>query len=195
MTRYQRVTSATDYDSVGFAKGWRFDGVDDGMYSPANFGWASSKVSITAAIRKLSDAATAMVLEFGPTSTSDGTFYLTAPLNAGVANVGTGSRGTSAAFVAVFAIPAPAGLFLTMTGDIAAPSIALRVNGVPLNASNTTQGTGTYGNYVMNVGRRNNASNPFNGVIHSLRGNGRVQSPDEQGWLEALGKLDMNNNL
>ncbi len=193
--RYQRIAAATDYDAMGFAKGWRFDGVDDSLYSPVSFSWASTKVSITAAIRKLSDAATAMVAEFGPISTSDGTFYLAAPLNAGVANVGTGSRGTSAAFVAVTGVPAPAGLILSMTGDIAAPSIALRVNGVPSNASSTTQGAGSYGNYVMNVGRRNNATNPFNGLIHSLRGNGRVQSPDELGWLEAQAKLDMNNNL
>jgi len=193
--RYQRIGAATDYDTLGFAKGWRFDGTDDSLYSPAAIAWGTNKVSITAAIRKQSDAATAMVLEFGPISTSDGTFYLAAPLNAGVANVGTGSRGTSAAFVAVTGVPAPAGLILSMTGDIAAPSIALRVNGVPSNASSTTQGAGSYGNYVMNMGRRNNSSNPFNGVIHSLRGNGRVQSPDELGWLEAQAKIDMNNNL
>jgi hypothetical protein len=52
------------------------------------------------------------------------------------------------------------------TSDIGAPSLALRFNGVQVAQDNGSQGTGNYVNAVTYIGRRNNASLPFNGKLY-----------------------------
>ena len=53
-------------------------------------------------------------------------------------------------------------------GDINADSLISRVNGVQTTSSSSDQGTGNYGNYPLYIGRRNNASLPFNGNLYSM---------------------------
>ena len=44
----------------------------------------------------------------------------------------------------------------------------MRANGAVAASNTGDQGTGNYGNYPLYIGRRNNASLPFNGNLYSL---------------------------
>ena len=60
-----------------------------------------------------------------------------------------------------------------MIGDIAQSTLATeivpRINGTVVQTGGVGgSGTGNYGNYPLYIGRRNNATLPFNGNIYSL---------------------------
>jgi hypothetical protein len=172
-TAYQRVTTAFDVTESGQRDcyGVRFDGTDDSYLTSGNVDFTSTnKVTVFAAIRKRSDVATAVLLELSPINTNDGTFTMAAPSLAGTNRYDFVSRGTS--FVQVVttssAFNAPITNIVTGIGDISAPLTALRVNGTQVASSSTTQGTGNYRSDVLYIGRRNNATNPFNGDIYAL---------------------------
>lgn len=196
-TRYQRVTSAADYDTVGFAKGWRFDGTDDGLYTPAVFDWtATDKVTVVGAVRKLSDASLATIAELGPaTASTNGSWLLCAPSGTNSTTFGMFARGTAYGGVSPAGFPAPYQGTVIATTDIAAARLTLAVDGGSGLSVPYALGAGNFASQVLYVGRRSNSTLPFPGVIFSLRGFGRLVSPDERGWLLSQAKLDMNNNL
>ena len=69
--------------------------------------------------------------------------------------------------------------------DISTPSLALRANGSQVATSTATQGTGNYGNYPLYIGRRNNASLPFNGRIYQMVVCGKALNSSELASTEA----------
>ncbi len=144
----------------------QFDGIDD-FLSTGNIDFTSTdKMTVVAGVRKLSDAAAGEVVD-NKTATN-GNFYLIAPQSASP-NYATGSKGTAlAAAYSPSSFPAPRSDVLTMTADIAAPAIDLRVSGSQVGASTATQGTSVYHNHPLFIGRRNGTAFPFNGHIYSL---------------------------
>jgi hypothetical protein len=96
-TRYQRITTATDYDTVGFPHGDKFDGVDDALATAAGGGattaffWCSS-----IAVGKIGAAQTL----FSDTGTNTG--YLVR-INAG--NQLELSAGDGAAYTTIATVP------------------------------------------------------------------------------------------
>jgi hypothetical protein len=54
---YQRVNTATDYDTAGFPHYLRFDGVDDFLQTSSINFTSTDKMTVFAGVRKLSDAA------------------------------------------------------------------------------------------------------------------------------------------
>ena len=174
---YQRVNTATDYDTTGFKPYLRFDGTDDWMQTNAIDFTGTDKMTVFAGVRKLSDAATGMVAELSASSGgANGSFNLTAPNTTGYGwrSVGTllsdaNSTGTSA----------PESAVLTGIGNIAADISQLRRNSLIVANSTADQGTGNYGNYPLYIGRRGGTSLPFNGRIYSLIIRG-AQSRDDQ---------------
>lgn len=197
LQRYQRIAAATDYDAIGFAKGWRFDGVDDGLYTPTVFDWSTTdKLTIVAALLKTSDVSLAAVAELGPAaSTTNGTWLLCAPSGGASPSFGMFARGTVYRGVSPVGYPAPSRAIVFATADIAGARLTLSADGGVGQANASDLGTGNFTSQVLYVGRRTNSTVPFTGVIHSLRGFGRLVSPDERGWLMSQAKLDMNNNL
>lgn len=144
-----------------------FDGTDDFLVTPT-ITPGTDKVQVFAGVRKLSDAATAMVAEFGPNaSTNDGSFWLAAPVGNGRDDFNFESRGTIRVPVTRLGFAAPISCVLGAAGDIALPRTTLRVNGDGVSNVNS-QGTGNYLAYPLYIGMRAGTSFPFNGRLYGL---------------------------
>jgi hypothetical protein len=146
-----------------------FDGIDDSLATAAINFTATDKMTVIAGVHKASDASIGMVVELSANgSANNGAFYMDAPNGAGPSLV-FASRGTSLATAIVSSgYAAPLTAVLTGIGDIANDIAKLRYNGSQIASVTTDQGTGAYGNHVMNIGRRNNASAPLHGRIYGL---------------------------
>jgi hypothetical protein len=171
-TAYQRVTTAFDVTEQGQRDcyGVRADGIDDFYQRAIDFS-GTDKVTVFAAVRKLSDAATAVFLELSPSaSTNNGGFALLAPSASGSERYTFNSRGTASAFAITSnsAFNAPVTNIVTCIGDIANDLCILRVDGTQVAAGASDQGTGNYRNDTLNLFRRNGATLPFNGNLYGL---------------------------
>lgn len=170
-TAYQRVGTAFDVTEAGVPTVHyvQYDGTDDSFSTSSIDFSATDKMSVFAGVRKLSDATRGIVAELSAAATS-GAWNLNAPnatttANYAFRNVGSLSGGdavTSSTFAA------PTSNVLTALGDIAADVSQLRVNGSVAATSAVDLGTGNYGNYPLYIGRRNNASLPFNGRDYGI---------------------------
>jgi hypothetical protein len=178
---YQRVNTATDYDVSGFPVYLRADGSNDFLQTNSIDFTGTDKMTLCAGVRKLSDAATGMVFELSAiSSTTDGTFSLRGPSGAGVNSFEFTSRGTTLRSADTLSgYVAPITGVLTGIGNISGDSAILRVNGVQAASNTGDQGTGNYGNYVLNLFSRNQASLFFNGRFYGGVGRG-AQSNDQQ---------------
>ena len=78
---------------------------------------------------------------------------------------------------------------LTGIGDISGDVLQIRIDGALNNTSTNNQGTGNFGNYPLYIGRRNNASLPFNGRLYQLIVRGAQTSPalitQTERWIAA----------
>jgi hypothetical protein len=167
-TGYQAVVADWDVTESGVTSipALYFDGSDDSLATAAIDFTGTDKMTVFAGVEKLSDAAIGMVMELSPTvNSNNGSFWLAAPIGAGVANYDFSSKGTTGQSKNRSGFTAPHTAVLTAQADIAAPSITLSVNGSTASATTTTQGTGNYGNYALFIGRRNSASLPFKGYM------------------------------
>jgi hypothetical protein len=99
---------------------------------------------------------------------NNGAFHMAAPNTIG-ATLDFLSKGTvSADAVVSTGVAAPVSRVMTGVGDISGDLCALRLNGVVGDTDTGDQGTGNYSNAVLNIGRRNNTSLPFNGKIYTI---------------------------
>jgi hypothetical protein len=170
-TAYQKVVSQYEVTEAGVqsASYLFFDGVDDGMVTPT-ITPATDKAQVFAGVRKLSDAATAILAEFSADlNSSSGAFYITAPTNAS-GDFAFLSRGSilPANGAGSGSLLAPTTRLITGISDISADSMALRINGSQVATASGDQGTGNYLAYPLYIGRRGGSSFPFNGRIYSL---------------------------
>lgn len=164
---YQRVNTATDYDTQGFPHYLRFDGVDDWLVTPT-ITPGTDKVQVFAGVRKLSDAASGLLLETGTNAvTVDGTLNILAPDASN--SFRAISRGTAftVAGTGTFA-PAPISAILGVNASIGGDSLGLRVNGSQVAQFTANQGSGNYLAYPLYIGRRGGTTLPFNGRLYSL---------------------------
>jgi hypothetical protein len=146
-----------------------FDGVDDSMIT-STITPGIDKVQVFAGVRKLSDAATALLVEFSSNINSNsGSFSITAPNNT------TGrftflSRGSilPSSSAASLALPAPTTRTITGLADIFADSMRLNINGSQVATDSSDQGTGNYLAYPLYIGRRGGTTLPFNGRLYGL---------------------------
>jgi hypothetical protein len=166
-TAYQRVTTAFDITEAGQRDcfGVRADGIDDFYQRAIDFS-GTNKVTVFAAVRKLSDAALGTIAE---NNTADG-------LAAGVfqvrSNIGTIEFGSRGSLITAPQTSAPAvspiTLIATGIGDISGDLAQLRVNGVQESESTADQGSGNYGNRPLYLFSRGGTSLPFNGNLYAL---------------------------
>lgn len=191
---YQRVTSATDYDTSGFPLYLRFDGTDDSLATASiNFS-VTDKMTVFAGVRKLSDATLQVVFEMPAAGAPslDGSMALYAP-NFTPNNYEWGARGTiwkTATSGTSYASPITN--LITGTADIAGDNVKLRINGSQVAQTTTDLGTGNLGNYPLYIGRRGGSSFPYNGNLYSLivRGSSSTaaQIASTEAWLNAKTK-------
>lgn len=167
---YQRIGAATDYATgAAFPPYLAFDGVDDSMLTNSVDFTGTDKMLVVAGVTKQSDAGTGTVVELSSSAANNGMFDIFAPDSPNEYVYGSRASTTYRnALIDSAAYAAPITNVVTGISDIAAPLVNLRLNGASINSNTASQGTGNYGNYPLYIGRRNNASLPFNGNIYSL---------------------------
>lgn len=170
-TAYQRVGTAFDVTEAGVASlsYLSFDGVDDFLVTPT-ITPGIDKAQVFAGVRKLSDAATAMLLETSTTTvTNNGSLAVLAPSSSGANSYGFFSKGTLQAEAGTGSFAAaPDTAVVSNIGDISGDSAVIRRNGSLVQQVTTDQGTGNYLAYPLYIGRRGGTSLPFNGQLYGL---------------------------
>ena len=171
-TAYQKVVTQYEVTEAGVqsVSYLAFDGVDDSMVTNT-ITPAIDKAQVFAGVRKLSDAATGLLLETSVSSSSqNGSVGILAPSSPTTDRYDFRSRGTAISAVATTsaAFTAPVTNVLTGIGDIAADTSVLRINGTQSATASTDQGTGNYLAYPLYLGRRGGTTIPFNGRIYSM---------------------------
>lgn len=157
-----------------------FDGTDDSWATPNIDFTSTDKLTVIAAVRKLSDAASAVIVESSTSiASNNGAFTLYGPPGAGQAFYAMAAKGTALDTRFAASLAPPVTNVVTGSADIASPGVAIRVNGATISAAANTLGTGVFGNWPLYIGRRNNALLPFNGYLFGLIVIGRLLSPDE----------------
>ena len=166
---YQAVVDANTYDTSGFPLYLRFDGIDDSMYTPANLNLSGTdKVAVFAGVRRNTTATMFPVELSAQASANNGAFAI--GTDSGGFEYFFDSRGTALQQILIdnAAYNAPVTNVLTLSSDIAAPSLIARINSTQVGANTSSQGSGNYGTYPLYIGARNNASFFFNGHLYSL---------------------------
>lgn len=171
---YQRVNTATDYDTQGFPLYLRFDGVDDWLVTPTVNFTATDKVTVFAGVRYFGSAAGILFELSANVNNINGSFAHS--INDSVA--GCESFGGRVAGIARgYQYTSPSNTTRVSTGqiDAAQPTVAaelsMRINGVvqaPVAGSTLQMGDGTFGNHPLYIGRRGGTTLPFNGRIYGL---------------------------
>ena len=168
---YQKVVTALEVTEAGKPSlpYILFDGADDGYVTPT-ITPGTDKVQVFAGVRKLSDAAHAVVVDLGAPAAT-GFFTLQAP-SVTTTNkylyTQTGSAAVALPFVTGAQYNAPQTAIITGYGDISADANITRINGAQVASSVADQGTGNFSAAPLFVGRRNAASLPFNGRLYQL---------------------------
>jgi len=139
-----------------------YNGVSSFMVSPTitpNI----DKAQVFIGVRKLSDAATGMIVESSTTASAGGvSLYVPSSLG-GYQFISTGSVGVSPS---ASGYPAPIINVVSALGDISGDNATLRINGTQVAQSTADQGTGNYLAYPLYTGRRGGTSLPFNGLVY-----------------------------
>ena len=150
-----------------------FDGSDDFLVTNT-ITPGTDKAQVFAGVRKLSDAAGAILVESSVSyNANNGSFYLSAPNDTATQRYGAISRGSLPTNVNQGSYvtgtgTAPDTAVLAATYDISGDQTVLRRNGTGFTAGVADQGTGNYLAYPLYVGRRGGSSLPYNGRIYSL---------------------------
>lgn len=185
---YQRVTTATDYDTAGFPLYLRFDGTDDSLVTGNLDFTARDEMSVFAGVRKIG-ALTAVLVELSAAiASNNGAFVILAPVNdAPNDDYRLNSKGTTLQSATSTLLRAPVTNVLAGSSDISADTVRLRINGVVNGFSGLDQGTGNFGNHPLYIGSRGGSSLRFNGRLYSLIVRGATsttgQITDTEGWI------------
>ena len=158
-----------------------FDGSDDFLRTNNIDFTGTDKVSLFAGVRKLSDATRGMLLELSTTASSRSFRFETSFNTSGSMYYGSTGETPRTSFVV---LPAPDSFVATMKSSIGTNIMYLKVNNTLGEPSDSSQGTGNYGNYPLYIGRRGGASLPFNGHVYSLIGIGRLTTDNETAAIE-----------
>lgn len=146
-----------------------FDGVDDGLRAAKIDFSASDKISVFAGVHKATATINQCVAELGASRASvAGSFTLFAPGSAGGGYQFLSRGSIDAGVASITGYAEPVTNVVTGLGDIAGDTCTLRINGAQVNQGTADQGSGNCANAVLNIGRRNGATLPFNGRLYSL---------------------------
>lgn len=148
---YQRIAASTDYDTVGFPAYIQGNGSSQFMQTAAIDFSATDKMTVWSAVRKLSEAATAALMELSTNyNVNAGSFLISAPSSA-ASDYGFALRGSTGVISrAATTFAAPVSNVLTAQYDIAGADyqteILARVNGsVPTLSGSGASGAGNFG--------------------------------------------------
>lgn len=187
---YQSVNTSTDYATTGFPMYLSFDGTDDSLSTGSINFTGTNKLTLFAGVRKLSTAARGIVAELSAVATSAGTFFFDAPNGSPWTNYGTyltGSGGSGTYIVTTFTTPISNVVTISfdLSGAALSDQIKPRFNGTLTQNGGSGSGSGgNFANEPLYIGRRNNASVPFNGRLYSLIVRGASTSSSQIGLAE-----------
>jgi hypothetical protein len=171
-TKYQKVVTSSDYDTVWFPIYLKCDWVDDGMVTNSIDFTGTNKMTVSSWLRKLSDVAWASIFVEISSATwvNQWTFWIAAPLNNSGSNLAFGSSWSTFTEWAtvVTKYSAPSSMVVSWIGDIPSRISQVRVNWALEASSTGNQWTGNYGNYPLYLFRRGGSSLPFNGYMYGL---------------------------
>lgn len=147
-----------------------FDGVDDFLVTPSIDFSGTDKMFVCAGVRKLSDAATGVIVELsGSVIANNGAFALYSPYISGVTyGYGLSSKGTVSSTRAIAGFPANHLSVVSGNMEVSTDFVDLRVNGTGPGTGTGDQGTGNFGNYPFYIGRRGGTTAPFSGHLYGL---------------------------
>ena len=185
---YQRVNTASDYDTVGFNPYLAFNGVNQWLQTNSIDFTYGDKMFVAAGVRKLSDAAVGVAVELSAAAGVYPGIFIAAPKTSSGSDYGFRSSGSTAEdATSSSSYAAPITNIVSGIGNIGAPSSILRINGTQSASNTSTQGTGNYGNYPMYIGARAGTSLYFNGRLYGLVVAGKQASASEvastESWL------------
>jgi hypothetical protein len=140
----------------------KFDGVDDWLVTPTIDLTGTDKVNVYTAVRKLSDAAAASILEFSSSfSANAGTFHTRVVDANGSPNLSSYLRGTATTAVVTGSVAAPVSVIKTDSFKFSsAPYISSRTNLSEFSSATNPSGT-VFGNFPLYLGARSNATTAF----------------------------------
>ncbi len=184
---YQRVNTATDYDTVGFKPYLSFNGTNQWLQTNSIDFTYGDKMFVSAGVRKLSDVAVAPLVTFSTgASNIAGAFSLEMPGGAGLPIYSISFKGSAFTYVNVSTFTAPITNVVQTSIDIAQTGATneakFRVNGISptiYSSSGTDAGTGNFGNYPLYIGARGGSSLWFNGRLYGLVVAGKQASASE----------------
>lgn len=186
-TAYQRVGTAFDVTEAGVPTVHyvQYDGTDDSFSTSSIDFTATNKMSVFAGARKSSDAASGILVELSANAGgNNGSFYVVTGPDPFAANrYSSSTRGSlsiTASNTATTNIGnAPDQAVLSSTHDISGDLTTIRRNGVLGTSATVDLGLGNFGNHPLFIGRRNNATVPFNGRDYGIIVVGKTASATE----------------
>ena len=195
---YQRVNTATDYDTTGFKPYLRFDGTDDWLQTNSINFTGTDKMTVFAGGRTLSNTNYGGIVGLSANINDAGALLIWLRSSAGGGQTDAYARGSTSATTGSqtsnSAITVPSAFVYTTQYDIAQADIAdeikLRWNGAALASTGTsTAGTGNFANAALTIGQYN-SSNRFNGRLYGLIVRGAQstaqQITDSEKYMAAL---------
>ena len=164
-SRASLITDPSGYKSL------KFDGVDDSYVTQSIDFTGTDKVTVIAAVRKLSDAVTGVLTELSASAdVTPNSFYLTAPSagNSSFRFYSKAASTTTAVAVPTGVAQSPISCVATAkSAMVSGGDVTLKVNQQSYATKNTTA-IGNYGNYPLYIGRRGGITYAFNGQIYAL---------------------------
>jgi hypothetical protein len=181
---YQRVgnvgVTPADYDTAGFPPYLRFDGIDDSLATNNIDFTSTDKMTVFAGVRKLSDAARGILVEFTQTTVGSASFGIEAPGVVAGPIYRWIAGGTIRLFSAITSgYPAPTSNVIVGFADISGQTIGMRINSTSVFEQTASMGTGNFANNQLFIGSRASTTLPFNGRLYQLIVRG-AQTPAEQ---------------
>ena len=182
---YQRVNTATDYDTVGFKPYLSFNGVNQWLQTNLIDFTYGDKMFVSAGVRKLSDSALGSVVGLTTNiASNNGAFRLAAPGSA-APDLAWSAKGTTQVDLTSTTYTAPITSIISGTADIAGSSAVQRINGAQTASSASSLGTGNFSNAALYLGATGGASNWLNGRLYGLVVAGKQASASEIASTEA----------
>jgi hypothetical protein len=165
---YQRVNTASDYDSVGFPLYLKCNGLQSAMSTNSIDFTATDKMTVVAGVRKLSDANFNVLAELSSDSTiSSGNGAWLLIVGRTPEKASWGARGTlSREVYGDVSFSSPISEVFTGLAAILSPSLVFRNNGVEKSTLASSLGTGNFGNYPLYLFARAGTAYQLNGNFY-----------------------------
>jgi hypothetical protein len=166
---YQRVNTATDYDTSGFPMYLLFDGSDDAMETQSINFTSTDKFTAWSGIRKFTDpSGGSMVFELSSNiNLTNSTFNHSFSSTNRFSFVSKGSVAVAAVTTSA-TYNAPITAVCVGTGDISGDRVTLSINSASIASNTSDQGFGNYGNYPLYIGARGGTTQYLNGRLYSI---------------------------